>query len=92
VLSASAQSGYVKYPLKENFKKLKSPYYPISFKTESIEEVKPPKPLTIIPGNYYTKHFGIMCKKELAFEKVTKIPSRLRLGSLQQCNYLEGKR
>ena len=50
------------------------------------------QPLIIVPGNYYTQHFGIMCKKELALEKVTKIPFRFRLGSLQQCNYLEGKR
>ena len=49
-------------------------------------------PLTVIPQNYYTQHFGIMCKKELAIEKATKIPFRFRLGSLQQCNYLEGKK
>jgi hypothetical protein len=50
------------------------------------------RPLAVIPQNYYTQHFGIMCKKELALEKATKIPFRFRLGSLQQCNYLEGKR
>ena len=49
-------------------------------------------PLTVIPQDYYTQHFGIMCKKELAIEKATKIPFRFRLGSLQQCNYLEGKK
>ncbi len=46
----------------------------------------------IVPQNYYTQHFGIMCKQELAIEKATKIPFRFRLGSLQQCNYLEGKK
>jgi len=50
------------------------------------------KPSSIISQNYYTEHFGIMCKKELAIEKATKIPLRFRLGSLQQCNYLEGKK
>lgn len=49
-------------------------------------------PITVIPQDYYTQHFGIMCKKELAIEKATKIPFRFRLGSLQQCNYLEGKK
>ena len=49
-------------------------------------------PFTVIPQNYYTQHFGIMCKKELAIEKATKIPLRFRIGSLQQCNYLEGKK
>jgi hypothetical protein len=49
-------------------------------------------PISVIPQNYYTAHFGIMCRKELALEKATKIPFRLRLGSLAQCNYLEGKK
>ncbi len=46
----------------------------------------------IITPDYYTRHFGYMCKKELVIEKATKIPFRFRLGSLQQCNYLEGKK
>ena len=50
------------------------------------------RPFALIPQNYYTQHFGIMCKKELAIEKATKIPFRFRLGSMQQCNYLEGKK
>lgn len=46
----------------------------------------------IVSADYYTRHIGFVCKKELAFEKVTKIPLRFRVGSLQQCNYLEGKK
>ena len=45
-----------------------------------------------ITGDYYTRHFGIMCQQELRFEKTTHIPLRFRLGSLEECNYLEGKR
>ena len=56
------------------------------------DEIFLSRPFAIIPQNYYTQHFGIVCKKEWALEKVTKIPFRFRLGSLQQCNYLEGKR
>lgn len=51
-----------------------------------------PIQLNTIPQNYYTQHFGIMCKQELAIEKMTKVPFRFRLGSLEQCNYLEGKK
>ena len=51
----------------------------------------PPWKLSILPGNYYTQHFGFFCKKELALEKVTKVPFRFRLGSIQQCDRMEGK-
>lgn len=50
-----------------------------------------PVSCTVIAANYYTQAFGFFCRKELQFEKATKIPLRFRLGSLQYNNYLEGK-
>jgi hypothetical protein len=67
-------------------------YLPRQVNNSINKAIKAPHPIVIIPQNYYTQHFGVMCKKELALEKATKIPFRFRLGSLQQCNYLEGKR
>jgi hypothetical protein len=46
-----------------------------------------PQPLEM---DHYTRNFGFMCKKELQFEKSTRLPLRLRLGSLDHCRYLEG--
>ena len=45
-----------------------------------------------VPENFYTKNMGFFCKQELVIEKAVKIPFRFRLGSLQQCNYYEGKK
>ncbi|MFT3932531.1 MAG: hypothetical protein QM726_02855 [Chitinophagaceae bacterium] len=47
--------------------------------------------VTTIEPDYYTRNFGFFCRKELQFEKSTKVPLRFRLGSLDYVNRLEGK-
>jgi hypothetical protein len=44
-----------------------------------------------VPSNLYYLQSGIMCKMEWQVEKATHIPLRFRLGSLADCNALEGK-
>ncbi|MGH2647067.1 MAG: hypothetical protein ACRDE8_05840 [Ginsengibacter sp.] len=45
-----------------------------------------------VSENFSTCTYGFFCREELKIEKVTKIPVRFRLGSLEQCNYYEGKK
>ncbi len=45
----------------------------------------------LLPEDYYSKNLSFFCKKELQIEKITKVPLRFRLGSLDQVNQLEGK-
>lgn len=52
---------------------------------------KLPGPMSTISNNFYTQNFGFFCRQELHFEKASGLPLRFRLGSLKDCNTLEGK-
>jgi hypothetical protein len=45
---------------------------------------------TKVPANYYTTKTGFFCNAERAFEKQTKVQVKLRLGSVEQTQKLEG--
>jgi hypothetical protein len=47
--------------------------------------------LYTVPSNIYFIQSGVFCKMEWEIEKASRIPFRFRLGSLADCNALEGK-
>jgi hypothetical protein len=48
-------------------------------------------PVYVQPANLYYIQSGFFCKREWELEKATHIPFRFRLGSLADCNAMEGK-
>lgn len=48
-------------------------------------------PVKTIPASYYKNSIGFFCKRELEFEKATKVPLKIRLGSVAYTDKMEGK-
>jgi hypothetical protein len=84
VKTLSAQQNQLKSSTDKAFKNLPSlQFSPIRSQSYSIQPV---------PGNFYVKNLGFFCRQELKLEAATGIPFKFRLGSVNYCDRMEGKR
>jgi len=49
-------------------------------------------PIPFLSANYYASQLSFFCKQEIKIEKSVKIPFKFRLGSVDECDRMEGKR
>jgi hypothetical protein len=86
-LSASAQISYKPVRL--------APLYPFAPVKKVATIHTEAKPVTVKspvgPRDYYQQQFGFFCKQEWQFEKQTRFAVKVRLGSYQEAQRLEGK-
>ena len=47
--------------------------------------------LFLLSPTFYSTHLSFLCKEEWKLEKITTVPFRFRLGSIDYVNYLEQK-
>ena len=58
----------------------------------NISLLKYPLVQNQIPGNFYAKQLPFFCSKELQVQKAVGIPIKFRVGSVEYCDKLEGKK
>lgn len=49
------------------------------------------KPNPVLSSSFYASKLGFFCRQEIKFDKITTIPFRFRLGSIEEVDRLEGK-
>jgi hypothetical protein len=63
-----------------------------SFVNNSYSKLYNNLPVSNIPSNFYCTNLGFFCKQEIKIENAVKIPLKFRLGSVQYCDWMEGKK
>ncbi len=91
IKSPGLQPGNATFPVKSGIKK---PVRTFSEQKNKNSFYKPETALFLhrpVPQDYYSSNLSFFCKKELQIEKLSSVPLRFRLGSLDYVNWLEQK-
>ena len=92
-----AQNKVFLYPLTKSNKSVLMQYQreiaPVNAYFHGISEsvLQPSVKRPVSPNDYYQQHFGFFCKQEWVWEKKTQLPVKVRLGSYQEAQRIEGK-
>ena len=81
--SPEKTSPFSVYPNSSNLKQTQPGYFGSVFPKISL--------FNLTSGKLYTDNLGFFCKKELQLDKITAVPVRFRLGSLEYVNWMEQK-
>jgi hypothetical protein len=65
-------------------------FFPGKIKGDPVM-IKPHPSSFVLSPSFYSNHLSFFCNKELQLDKVTPVPFRFRIGSLDYVNYLERK-
>ena len=57
----------------------------------NVNNIPSPMKSPVGPRDYYDQCFGFFCKKEWNFERQTRVALKVRLGSYQEAQRIEGK-
>lgn len=96
--SASAQSKVVDFQLDSLFKPAWKPAGFFNVRDRKITgshfflAPAATKPSFVLSPSYYLHTIGWSCRQEIKWEKATALPLRIRLGSQDQADWLDGKR
>jgi hypothetical protein len=60
--------------------------------TKAVKQTVTISPNMLVKSSFYCDNLGYVCKQEIKIQKAIKFPFVFRIGSVQQVDYLEGKR
>jgi hypothetical protein len=66
------------------------PFPSIKMPAQLPDKVDNKSTIRLLSADHYSSRLGFFCRQELQLDRITFIPIRFRLGSLETCNRQEG--